>query len=185
VVFIASNESRWLTGENLVVSGGLHQGHGRCVTSNRRQSSDVKHSALRSPRDKVGGLVYFGRMIDKIRLHLSGELPDDYRENFGSNHALDGFLARFLNLEHSEIVQRTAEGGSDEEILEWCFVHGHRPNETQVRVWNAFAEKLGWRDPAARTVAQVNQKIGPRVELHTIFECIDAGEGRLNQGGNV
>ena len=93
-------------------------------------------------------------MIDKIRLHLGGELPDDYRENFGSNPALDGFLARFLNLEHSEILKRTAEGGSDEEILEWCFVHGHRPNEMQVRVWNAFAEKLGWRDPAARTVAR-------------------------------
>lgn len=118
-------------------------------------------------------------MIDKIRLHLGGELPDDYKEKFGSDDALDGLLAHFLNLEHSEILRRTAEGGSDEEILEWCFAQGFRPNETQIRIWNAFAEKLGWRDPAARTVAQVNQKIGPGVELHTIFECIDAGEGRL------
>ena len=145
----------------------------------------MKHPGLRSPRDKVGGLVYFGRMIDKIRLHLGGELPDDYRENFGSNAALDGVLARFLNLEHSEIVERTAEGGSDEEILEWCFVHGHRPNEMQVRVWNAFAEKLGWRDPAARTVARVNQRLGLGGELATIFDCIDADEDRFGQGGNV
>ena len=139
----------------------------------------MKHPALRSPGDKVGGLVYFGRMIDKIRLHLGGELPDDYKENFGSDDALDGYLARFLNLEHSEILRRTAEGGSDEEILEWCFAQGFQPNETQIRVWNAFAEKLGWRDPAARTVAGVNQRIGRGNELHTIFECIDAGEGRL------
>ena len=32
-------------------------------------------SNLRSPGDKVGGLVYFGRMLDKIRLHASRETP--------------------------------------------------------------------------------------------------------------
>jgi hypothetical protein len=29
---------------------------------------------LRSPPEKVGGLVHFGRMLDKIRLHARGEL---------------------------------------------------------------------------------------------------------------
>ncbi len=144
----------------------------------------MKHPALRSPRDKVGGLVYFGRMIDKIRLHLVGELHDDYRENFGSNDALDGVLALFLNLEHGAIVQRTAEGGADEEILEWCFTHGHRPNKMQVHVWNAFAEKLGWRDPAARTVARVNERLGLGGRLATIFECIDADEDRSSPNDN-
>jgi gluconokinase len=118
-------------------------------------------------------------MIDKIRLHLSGNLPDEYEENFGIDNSLDGLMAHFLKLEHSQILRRTAEGGSDEEILEWCFAQGFRPNQVQIRVWNAFAEKLGWRDPAAHIVAQVNQKNGPGAELHTIFECIDAGEGRL------
>jgi len=33
---------------------------------------------LRSPYDKVDGLVYFGRMIDKIRLHTAGKLPAEY-----------------------------------------------------------------------------------------------------------
>ena len=36
-------------------------------------------------------------------------------------------------------------------------MHGDRPNETQIRVWNAFAEKLGWHDRAAHTVARVNR----------------------------
>jgi len=32
---------------------------------------------LRSPSAKVGGLVYFGSMLDKIRLHAAGKLPSD------------------------------------------------------------------------------------------------------------
>jgi hypothetical protein len=55
----------------------------------------------------------------------------------------------------------------------------------QIRVWNAFAEKLGWRDPAARTVARVNQRLGLSDKLATIFECIDADESRSRQGDNV
>lgn len=30
---------------------------------------------LRSPREEVEGLVYFGRMVDKIRLEQAGKLP--------------------------------------------------------------------------------------------------------------
>jgi hypothetical protein len=37
----------------------------------------------RSPYDTQSGLVYFPRMLHKIRLHLAGTLPDDYRENLG------------------------------------------------------------------------------------------------------
>ena len=39
--------------------------------------------ALRSPSEKVGGLFYFGRMLDKIRLHSKAELPSDYHANLG------------------------------------------------------------------------------------------------------
>ena len=38
---------------------------------------------LRSCYDKVGRLIYFGRMLDKIRLHAAGQLPPDYVENLG------------------------------------------------------------------------------------------------------
>jgi len=38
---------------------------------------------LRSPSEKIGGLFYFGRMLDKIRLHAKGELPSDYHANLG------------------------------------------------------------------------------------------------------
>ena len=75
------------------------------------------------------------------------------------------------------IVERTAAGGADEEILEWCFSHGFRPNDIRMRVWNAVVE----RDSAGRTVARVNQRLGLPIELQTIFECLDADEDRVRQ----
>ena len=50
---------------------------------------------MRSPREKVGGIYHFGRMLDKIRLHLRGELPEEYRPNFGWAVGLDGFCCGF------------------------------------------------------------------------------------------
>ncbi len=36
---------------------------------------------LRSPYAKVGRLVFFGRMLDKIRLRAAGKLPVEYVAN--------------------------------------------------------------------------------------------------------
>src|SRR5688572_6134665 len=38
---------------------------------------------LRSCYAKVGRLVYFGRMLDKLRLHAAGQLPAEYVNNLG------------------------------------------------------------------------------------------------------
>jgi len=53
---------------------------------------------LRSPYEIVGGIVYFGRMIDKIRLHAAEMLPSGYQPLLGSANArsFDGSCCRFL-----------------------------------------------------------------------------------------
>ena len=43
----------------------------------------MRELGLRSPYAKVGGLVYFGRMLDKIRQHAKGQLRPDYQTNLG------------------------------------------------------------------------------------------------------
>ena len=39
---------------------------------------------LRSSYEKVGGIVFFGRMLDKIRFHAAGRLPPGY--NLGTSN---------------------------------------------------------------------------------------------------
>ena len=74
----------------------------------------------RSPYDLVGGVIYFPRMLDKIRLDARGALPEGYHNNLGSG--LDGHCLTFLRIEYRELRERAFAGGTDEEILEWCFV---------------------------------------------------------------
>jgi hypothetical protein len=53
---------------------------------------------LRSCYDKVGRLIYFGRMLDKIRLHAAGQLPPDYVENLGEHQFTLGAAASSASL---------------------------------------------------------------------------------------
>ncbi len=75
------------------------------------------------------GMMYFPRMLDKIRLHAGGELHEDYHENLGAPRSLDGACCNFLRVNHADLRERVLQGGTDEEILEWCFNTGRRLNE--------------------------------------------------------
>jgi hypothetical protein len=58
----------------------------------------------RSPAEKVGGLVYFGRMLDKIRAHARGGLPADYVEKLGYGFA--GRCVCFIGLINVDFCAR-------------------------------------------------------------------------------
>src|SRR4029077_7242098 len=63
---------------------------------------------LRSPFEKVGGLFYLGRMLDKIRLHAKGKLPPDYHSNLGKG--FDEKCANFLRINYDQLVEQVNRG---------------------------------------------------------------------------
>jgi Domain of unknown function (DUF5069) len=134
----------------------------------------MKVSGLRSSYEKVGGLVFFGRVLDKIRLCAQGKLPADYNHGTG----MDGRCVRFLQVEYPRLVERTLQGGTDEEILEWCFLRGRRPNDEEILVWNGFMSKRGWRDEASEGLAEEKRKRGfaQREDIQTFFDFHKADE---------
>ena len=88
---------------------------------------------LRSCYDKVGRLIYFGRMLDKIRLHAADQLPPDYAENLGEHQfTLDGRCCRFLGVAYSDIQERTLAAEPDEAVLNWA-----TPTEPRAPTKNA------------------------------------------------
>jgi hypothetical protein len=139
----------------------------------------MKNLGLRSPYNKVAGLVYFGRMLDQIRAHANGGLPSDYRANLGKG--LDECCTDFLGVTYDQVVGYVHLGLTDEAILESCFSMGHRrPTEAEIYMWNEFMVKRGWHDDASQTLNQLKREEGliARSEVETFFQLIDAAEGR-------
>ena len=132
--------------------------------------------AIRSPFVKTNGLVYFARMLDKIRLQAKDALPDDYKGNLGAGS--DGRVCQFLRVEYSAVVERVLAGGRDEEILSWCFDHGRQPSEEEIFIFNAFLTKQGWRDDTAAELEEMKRKWGfaNRSDIQTFFDFHKADE---------
>jgi len=139
----------------------------------------MKPFPARSPAAKVGGLVYFGRMLDKIRAHAKGELPADWVPNLGKG--FDGRCVRFLGLPYEDVKARVLEqGGTDEQILQWAFERGRRSSEEEIEIWNEFMRKCGWNDEVTSTLERRKRESGLENsnDIQTMFEYIDADEGR-------
>jgi hypothetical protein len=134
---------------------------------------------LRSPYAKVGRIVYFGRMLDKIRLHAAGKLPvDEYAASLG--HGFDARCCSFLRVDYDEVKTRTLAGAAtDEQLLAWAEEHGGRRSDEECEVWNSFLMKRGWRDDAAEIVARrVRESALEQKPIMTMFDYLDFDEGR-------
>lgn len=133
---------------------------------------------LRSPHEKVGSLVYFGRMLDKIRLHAEGKLPADYIENLGDG--FDKSCVQLLGVEYPAVVARVKQGGTDLEILAWCRENGRKLIDQDEFVWNEYMRKRGWNDSGSARLAERKEQGGfaNRSDIQTFFDYIDADEGK-------
>lgn len=139
-------------------------------------------SGLRSPHAKVGRLVYFGRMLDKIRLHAAGKLPAEYQANLGDRGVptmFDARCCRFLGVAYADLATRTLAGGSDDEILAWAHSTGTARTDEECEIWSTFMLKRGWRDAATPMVQQRAQQFGlTEKRIETMFDLLDWDEGR-------
>ena len=136
---------------------------------------------LRSCYDKVGRLIYFGRMLDKIRLHAAGQLPAAYHDFLGDEKffTLDGRCCRFLGVPHSEIRNRVLAGEADDAILAWAHAHGTPRTDEECHVWNRFIAKLGWRDERSHVLPERIQESGLSGKpIETLIDHIEFDEGR-------
>jgi gluconokinase len=148
--------------------------------------SDIRYPmpsvpGLRSPYVKVGRLVYFGRMLDKIRLHAAGKLPAEYQANLGDTrpNLFDARSCRFLGVSYADLAARTLQSGTDEELLAWCHARGTPRTDDECNAWNCFMMKIGWRDARSTVLQERIREYGLAGKpIETFFDLLDYDEGR-------
>ena len=124
------------------------------------------------------GMIYFARMLAKIRLHATENLREDFCENLGSG--FDARCVNFLRVSYTDLKDRTLQGGADEEILNWCFETGRALSEGDVYIWNQFLKSVGWRDGVSEilTRRKIESGLEARDEIVTMLEYFEYDEGR-------
>lgn len=137
------------------------------------------HQAPRSPRDEIGGIVYFPRLCDKVRLHAAGTLALDYHGNLGSG--MDLWTCQFLGVDYAALADIIRSGKSDADALAWARENGTPRTAAELAWWSAFMKTRGFRDDLAERLAQRKAESGftGRADIVTFMDYIDADEGRI------
>src|SRR5438128_12114722 len=116
----------------------------------------MREFGLPSPYDKVGGLLYFGRMLDKIRSHAKGELPLEYEVNLGKG--FDEKCVTFQRVRYELVVEYVNHGLNEEAILESCFGMGRRPFGGEIYMWNEFIRQRCWNDELSEALDRQKER---------------------------
>ena len=137
--------------------------------------------ALPDDYAETSGVIFFARMLEKIRLKHQGLLPPDYNVvGCGVWDCFDGRFCRFFGVDEERLLKRTIEGGSNEEVLDWCFENFGQPSAEKIEFWNSFITKRGWRDDSSAELEALKQAEGlaDRSDVQTWADYHDVDEGR-------
>ena len=136
------------------------------------------HAYPCSPKDEIDGLPYFARMCGKIRLHSTGDLHPDLRENLG--RAMDAWTCQFLGVAYDELTQTVLSGKTDIETLEWVREVGSQRPDYERDWWCSYMRNVGFQDTLTDRLKQRIEEsgLGDREDILTMFDYIDADEGR-------
>ena len=63
----------------------------------------MNDKAPKSFHEKTGGMIYFPRMLDKIRLYAKGELREDCHANLGVANRADGLCCQYLRVTYEAL----------------------------------------------------------------------------------
>jgi hypothetical protein len=134
----------------------------------------------RSPRETMAGWVYLPRLIDKVRLHLAGQLPPDYQENFTK-----GFDERWLKaagVTADQFIEVVKNSITDGQVCDWVQKNVDK-SEADKNSFNTFILNRGNDgDEAVRARLETRKKelgLAQRADIQTFVNMIDADEGRI------
>lgn len=136
---------------------------------------------LRSPRGRLGGYVILPRLIDKVRLHAQGLLPEPYVPFLlRPGLPLDGRFLAFTGLHPEALRGAVCSTNHDLDILAWVTESAAPHSLQEIEAWSEALEQLRPDRVLARFLARLSPELALRVDFtqHPLFDLLEMDEGR-------
>ena len=134
----------------------------------------------RSPRETMDGWSYLPRYLDKIRLHLAGQLHSDYIDNLGKG--FDGMWLKAAGLTHEQFVAIVKNSITDGEVCDWVRQNVKRTPAEKAAHWQDVLSRPLASDPSAQArleARKAESNLAHRTDLKCFVDYLDADEKRL------
>ncbi len=144
---------------------------------------------LRSPRETLAGYAFLPRLIDKVRLHARGILPEDYHPNLlaKTDRTFDGRFLLFAGIDPEELREAILSSSDDEAVGTWVQRMAEPRSQEEIRAWSE-ANATSLSAPTSERISLRTQfypgpakVLGPPL-LGSVNPCdlIDFDEGRIS-----
>ena len=128
----------------------------------------------------MGGWIHLPRYIDKIRLHLAGQLHPDYQPNFGKG--FDGLWLEHAGLTHEQMLDVVKSSLTDGQVCDWVQTHVSKTTVEKEALRQAILnypspdDAVGWERLNTR---KQQSGLGQRDSIRCFVDYIDADEKRI------
>ena len=128
----------------------------------------------RSPKQRLGGYVHLGRMIDKARAKAAGTVGE-----YIYPCPLDQSLLEFLGIGGDAFCEAVTSR-TDQDILDWLTQHAKTRSPHAIEEWNTtFLNRKPQNEESLRHFLEVRNRIAPhRTDVTTWVDLLDLEEGR-------
>ena len=136
---------------------------------------------IRSPRVRLGGYVILPWLIDKVRLHAQGLLPESYVPFLlRPGLPLDGRFLAFTGLQPEVLRQAVLSKADDGDILTWVMREAVLHSLQEIEAWTEELERLRPDRALARLLSRLSPELAKTLDFtqHPLFDLIDMDERR-------
>ena len=134
----------------------------------------------RSPRETMCGWMHLPRFVDKIRLHLAGELHPDYQPNLCKG--FDGLWLETAGVDGKEFIEVVRQSITDGQVCDWVRLNVKKPESVKVAHRERMLSTPKRDDPEAVARLKMRKEqagMGLREDIQTFVDFIDADEKRI------
>ena len=132
----------------------------------------------RSPYEVMDGWVHLPRLVDKIRLHEAGQLPDDYQPNY-LHKGFDLAWFKASGVESDTLGGIVQNSITDGQVSDWVKANVNASDEAKAALRGKL---LSYGTEGALLELLIKRKaesgLQDRDDIRCMFDYIDADEGR-------